>query len=140
MSKRSATPVDAHIGQRIRARRGMLNMSQTDLGQRIGLTFQQVQKYENGSNRVSVSRLVQMAAVLQVPITFFIDGLPAAKGGKVDLTGTPDIVGAFFALPHARELADAFIALENTEQRAAIARTAEAMRPAAPARKAKRAA
>lgn len=68
--------VDVHVGRRIRLRRGLLEMSQSDLGKELGLTFQQVQKYERGDNRVSASRLYDIARVLDVTISFFFDDLP----------------------------------------------------------------
>lgn len=68
---RQATDVDIHVGQRVRARRMMLGMSQEKLGEHLGLTFQQVQKYEKGQNRVSASRLQQIATALNTPIQFF---------------------------------------------------------------------
>jgi transcriptional regulator with XRE-family HTH domain len=70
-------PVDVHVGTRMRQRRSLLGMSQTALGAAVGLTFQQVQKYERGSNRISASRLVEFAKVLDVPITHFFDEMPA---------------------------------------------------------------
>jgi transcriptional regulator with XRE-family HTH domain len=70
-------PVDVHVGTRMRQRRALLGMSQTSLGNAVGLTFQQVQKYERGSNRISASRLVEFAKVLDVPVSFFFDELPA---------------------------------------------------------------
>jgi len=76
MAKRSPQPVDTWVGKRIRMKRMMLSMSQTTLGERLGLTFQQVQKYEKGANRVGASRLQQIAGVLQVPVSFFFDGAP----------------------------------------------------------------
>lgn len=66
-------PVDVHVGSRIRLRRTLLGMSQTKLGEEIGLTFQQVQKYEKGSNRVSSSRMFELSRVLDVPISYFFD-------------------------------------------------------------------
>ena len=72
------SPVDVHVGARLRIRRTLLRMSQTALGEAIGLTFQQVQNYERGTNRVSASRLYDLARVLDVPITHFFDDLPAA--------------------------------------------------------------
>ena len=72
------SPVDVHVGARVRIRRTLLRMSQTALGEAIGLTFQQVQNYERGTNRVSASRLYDLARVLDVPITHFFDDLPAA--------------------------------------------------------------
>lgn len=68
-------PVDIHIGVRLRLRRVLLGMSQTDLGDRVGLTFQQVQKYERGANRISASRLYEFAKILDVPVWFFFDGI-----------------------------------------------------------------
>src|SRR6266705_3147392 len=70
-SKRSGDPRDAEIGKRIRARRLERGLSQTELGQRLGVTFQQVQKYEKGTNRVGAGRLQRVAEILDVPITFF---------------------------------------------------------------------
>ena len=70
-------PVDVHVGTRLRQRRALLGMSQTALGDAVDLTFQQVQKYERGSNRISASRLVEFAKVLDVPVSFFFDELPA---------------------------------------------------------------
>jgi len=74
-------PVDVHVGSRIRLRRTLLGMSQEKLGKAIGLTFQQVQKYERGTNRVGSSRLYQLAKVLNVPVSFFFDDLPAEIAG-----------------------------------------------------------
>ena len=74
-------PVDMHVGSRIRLRRHLLGLSQTKLGDAVGLTFQQIQKYENGANRVGASRLFQLATVLKVPVAFFFDAMPS---GLVD--------------------------------------------------------
>ncbi len=76
MSTKSPNPVDKHVGSRIRMRRIMLSMSQEKLGEALGLTFQQVQKYEKGTNRVGASRLQQISEVLQVPVSFLFDGAP----------------------------------------------------------------
>lgn len=69
-------PVDIHVGARIRLRRTLLGMSQEKLGEAIGLTFQQVQKYERGANRVGASRLYDLSRVLEVPVSFFFDDMP----------------------------------------------------------------
>ena len=69
-------PVDAHVGGRVRLRRTMLGMSQEKLGEAIGLTFQQVQKYERGTNRIGASRLWELGKVLDVPVSFFYDDMP----------------------------------------------------------------
>ena len=74
-------PVDIHVGGRIRLRRTLLGMSQEKLGKAIGLTFQQVQKYERGTNRVGSSRLFQLAKVLNVPVSFFFDDMPTEVSG-----------------------------------------------------------
>src|SRR6188472_622763 len=70
-------PVDIHVGRRFRQRRSLLGMSQTAVGNAVGLTFQQVQKYERGSNRISASRLVEFAKVLDVPVPYFFEEMPA---------------------------------------------------------------
>jgi transcriptional regulator with XRE-family HTH domain len=76
-------PVDIHVGARVRLRRTLLGMSQERLGDALGLTFQQVQKYERGANRIGASRLFDLARALQVPVGFFFDDLPdgVAEGG-----------------------------------------------------------
>src|SRR6185312_10394535 len=80
MAKKAPNPTDKHVGARVRMRRMMLSMSQEKLGDALGLTFQQVQKYEKGANRIGASRLQQIAAILQVPVAFFFEGAPAAPG------------------------------------------------------------
>ena len=77
IAKKAPNPIDKHVGSRVRMRRMMLSMSQEKLGDALGLTFQQVQKYEGGANRVSASRLSAMADILGVPISFFFGDLPA---------------------------------------------------------------
>jgi transcriptional regulator with XRE-family HTH domain len=75
------SPIDVHVGSRVRLRRTLLGMSQEKLGEALGLTFQQVQKYERGVNRIGASRLFDLARVLDVPIGFFFDDMPDAMGG-----------------------------------------------------------
>lgn len=72
----SPNPVDVHVGKRVRLRRNLLGMSQEKLGAQLGLTFQQVQKYERGANRIGASRLYEIARILDVPLSFFFDDLP----------------------------------------------------------------
>ena len=79
-------PIDVHVGSRVRLRRNMLGLSQEKLGEAIGLTFQQVQKYERGANRIGASRLHDLSRVLDVPVSFFFDDMdpvraPAIPGG-----------------------------------------------------------
>lgn len=87
MITRSVTPVDIEVGKRIRLRRIEKGLSQTELGDHLGVTFQQVQKYENGVNRVGASRLNKIAELLQVPIAFFFhtDGHLKSKGEKNEI-------------------------------------------------------
>ncbi len=73
-----ASPVDVHVGARLRVRRTLLGMNQTNIGDALGVAFQQVQKYERGSNRISASRLFALTRVLDVPIEYFFDDMPAA--------------------------------------------------------------
>lgn len=82
-------PVDTHVGSRLRQRRALLGMSQTDLANAVGLTFQQVQKYERGFNRISSSRLFEFAKVLDVPVTHFFDGMDASVGTAKRKPGRP---------------------------------------------------
>jgi len=73
----AGTKIDAHVGSRIRLRRTLLGMSQEQLGEAMSLTFQQIQKYERGANRIGSSRLYQLSQVLNVPVSYFFDDLPA---------------------------------------------------------------
>jgi transcriptional regulator with XRE-family HTH domain len=82
-----ASPVDGHVGIRIRLRRTLMGMSQERLGEALGLTFQQVQKYERGVNRVGASRLFDLSRVLDVPISFFFDDMPAPMAGAAVAAG-----------------------------------------------------
>ena len=79
-------PVDVHVGARLRVRRTLLGMSQTMLGEAIGLTFQQVQKYESGANRISASRLFDLSRLLDVPIQYFFDDMPTAVAASSPAT------------------------------------------------------
>lgn len=88
LSQKSATPVDLHVGRRIRERRLIVNMSQMALADRLGVTFQQVQKYENGGNRISASRLFAIAAALGVPISYFFEGIEGAQAGATVKQGS----------------------------------------------------
>ncbi|MBB2163755.1 helix-turn-helix transcriptional regulator [Gluconacetobacter sp. 1b LMG 1731] len=84
-------PVDVHVGGRIRLRRTLLGMSQERLGEALGLTFQQVQKYERGTNRVSASRLYELSDVLDVPVSFFFDGLDRGRRSSGQTAGRPGL-------------------------------------------------
>jgi transcriptional regulator with XRE-family HTH domain len=89
LAKKASNPADKHVGGRIRMRRMMLNMSQQELGYALGVNLQQVQKYEKGINRVGAGRLAQISDILQVPITFFYEGVRRAAGDSTT-EGLPD--------------------------------------------------
>jgi transcriptional regulator with XRE-family HTH domain len=115
--KRRPTPVDVHFGHRMRARRMILGLSQSELGAALDVTFKQIQKYERGVNRVSASVLEELAATLRVPVTYFVDGRPAENGqrdgSKMDLT-------AFLATPEGFALCTAFQHIESKAMRSAV--------------------
>jgi transcriptional regulator with XRE-family HTH domain len=83
-------PVDLHVGKRIRLRRSMLGMSQDSLGKEIGVTFQQIQKYERGVNRVGSSRLFDFSRILNVPVGYFFDDLEAQNSPKMGFSESND--------------------------------------------------
>jgi len=83
-TKDGPTPIDAHVGGRIRARRGLLGMSQKDLGEKVALTFQQIQKYERGANRIGSGRLFEFSRILGVPISYFFDEMTAELKSYAD--------------------------------------------------------
>jgi transcriptional regulator with XRE-family HTH domain len=126
-SKKSTNPVDHHIGLRIRSRRLALGKSQEWLGEQLGLTFQQVQKYENGVNRVGGSRMVQIASALQTDPSFFFEGAPSneAVGASKSVNGkrTPDDpLDGFLATRTGIELARAFVKIKKSSRRALLKR------------------
>lgn len=90
-----ASPIDTHVGARIRLRRTLLGMSQERLGEALGLTFQQVQKYERGVNRVGASRLFDLSRVLDVSISFFFDDLPEQLAGMHGSGHVTRVAGGF---------------------------------------------
>ncbi len=83
-------PVDVHVGKRIRERRVSLGMSQTDIGEYLGLTFQQIQKYERGANRISASKLWTLSHFFEVSVEWFFDGLGKAGKGQEDVMTRPE--------------------------------------------------
>ena len=101
-------PVDVHVGQRVRQRRWMVGMTQQQLAEQVGIKFQQIQKYETGMNRVSASRLWDISEALEVPISFFFEGLDRADGQAetsklpVDLLADKEaleLVRSYYAIP-----------------------------------------
>src|SRR5438876_5528340 len=89
IAKKAPNPIDKHVGSRVRMRRMMLSMSQEKLGDGLSLTFQQVQKYEKGTNRIGASRLQQICHILQVPVTFLFEGAPSVPGAPQAKGTTP---------------------------------------------------
>lgn len=101
-----ARSVDLHVGQRVRQRRWMLGMTQAQLGDLVGTKFQQIQKYETGANRISASRMWDIASVLRVPIAFFFQGLNGQTADTSEMRGdissdkeAGDLVRAYYAMP-----------------------------------------
>jgi transcriptional regulator with XRE-family HTH domain len=125
--------IDKHVGSRVRMRRLMLDMSQTQLGDALGLTFQQVQKYEKGSNRVSASRLQHISNILRAPVPFFFEGAPASIGWpaaeeSVDAP-SPSFVSDFLATSEGLDLVRAFTCIGDAKLRRAIVRLVEEIAP-----------
>jgi transcriptional regulator with XRE-family HTH domain len=118
---KAPNPIDKHVGSRVRMRRKMLAMSQESLGAALGLTFQQVQKYENGTNRMGASRLQQMSDILQVPVAFFFEGAPNASAphdsGSALLVAQID---DFISDSNGLRLIGAFIRIDNAAVRRRI--------------------
>jgi len=103
---KSPDPVDIHVGQRVRARRKMLGLSQTQLGKELGVTFQQVQKYERGTNRIGSSRLFRMSTTLDVPVAYFFEGAETKLPGYNEAMGTLD--GDAYDRQETKELVEAY--------------------------------
>jgi transcriptional regulator with XRE-family HTH domain len=121
MATKAPNPIDKHVGSRIRLRRLMLGMSQGTLGAALGLTFQQVQKYEKGANRVGASRLQQLSQTLQVPVAFFFEGAPltANRPEPGDAPSSAD-VSDFLATAEGLALSQAFMRIRDPSLRRRI--------------------
>lgn len=117
MQKKSPNQVDRHIGNRVRARRTMLGMSQEKLADALGLTFQQVQKYEKGVNRIGASRLLQIAGILDVSIEFFFEGAPGLRGGFPG----DSLMAEFLTVSESDRLVRGFVRLKDDEARRKVA-------------------
>ncbi len=102
-------PVDVHVGKRVRHRRWLIGMTQQQLAERVGIKFQQIQKYETGANRISASRLWDIAEALDVPVSFFFEGLEEAAKPEADKPAVPadlmgdkealDLVRSYYSIP-----------------------------------------
>ncbi len=106
-------PVDVHVGKRVRHRRWMVGMTQQQLAEKVGIKFQQIQKYETGMNRVSASRLWGISEALDVPVSFFFEGLEAAASGTSGDTLPADILADREAL----ELVRSYYAIPENQRR-----------------------
>ena len=121
-------PVDLHIGQRVRHRRWLLGLTQQQLAQSVGIRFQQIQKYESGANRVSASRLWDLSQALDIPVSFFFEGLANGtsemngqgnvEAGVLQNKETMDLIRAYYGLDEGprRRLLDLAKALSGSEQ------------------------
>jgi transcriptional regulator with XRE-family HTH domain len=129
MIKKVPNPIDKHVGSRVRMRRMMLGMSQEKLGDALGLTFQQVQKYEKGSNRIGASRLQQISLILQVPVSFFFEGAPSPPGTPEGFgeAASPAYVTDFLATTDGLALVKAFMRIPNAKLRRRIVDLVEEM-------------
>lgn len=107
-------PVDVHVGKRVRHRRWMVGMTQQQLGEAVGIKFQQIQKYETGMNRVSASRLWDIATVMEVPVSFFFEGL---EGDAADATNSASQHGDLLADKEALELVRSYYAIPENQRR-----------------------
>jgi transcriptional regulator with XRE-family HTH domain len=127
MSTKAPNPVDKYVGSRVRMRRIMLGMSQEKLGEALGLTFQQVQKYEKGTNRVGASRIQQISEILRVPVSFLFEGGPssiATADGYGEGT-SPAYVSDFLATSEGLALTRAFTRISDAKLRRSIVEVVE---------------
>src|SRR3984885_3987450 len=124
IAKKAPNPIDKHVGSRVRMRRMMLSMSQEKLGDALGLTFQQVQKYEKGTNRIGASRLSQIAQILQVQVSFFFEGAPTVGTGSgpegFAEAASPAYVSDFLATSDGLALTKAFMKISDAKLRRRI--------------------
>ena len=114
--RKAPNPVDVHVGSRLRLRRLTLGLSQEKLGKQLGLTFQQVQKYERGANRIGASRLYAIAQILEAPISFFFEGLD-----ELETIDPEDRVEALLSNPEAVELNRSFARIKDQATRRRLA-------------------
>ncbi|MCZ8036384.1 MAG: helix-turn-helix transcriptional regulator [Novosphingobium sp.] len=122
MLKKVPNPIDRHVGSRVRMQRLVAGVSQEKLGGALGLTFQQVQKYEKGSNRISASRLQQIANMLDVPVSFFFEGAPTSEG-VAESFGQPGVnahVSDFIVSSEGVQLTKAFVRIKSPAVRRRI--------------------
>ena len=117
MPKKQANPIDIQVGNRVRIRRMLIGMSQERLGDLLGLTFQQVQKYEKGVNRIGAGRLFEMARILNVPVDFFYEGVNAHAGQPGAAEGESAPVMEFVSSGEGLQLSLAFMKIKDAKVR-----------------------
>jgi transcriptional regulator with XRE-family HTH domain len=122
-------PIDGHVGSRVRMRRLMLKMSQSDLADGLGLTFQLVQKYEKGTNRIGASRLQHISQILQVPVPFFFDRAPGQSAAVAEIADSDLYVNDFLATSDGLALVKAFMHIRDPKLRRAIVGLVEQITP-----------
>ena len=129
MSAKTPDPVDKYVGSRVRMRRIMLTMSQEKLGEALGLTFQQIQKYEKGTNRIGASRVQQIADILQVPVSFFFEGGPTSSVAVDGMSEAPSpaYVSDFLATSEGLALIRAFTRITDAKLRRSVVDLVEQM-------------
>src|SRR5215510_8762539 len=129
LKRGSRNLVDKHVGNRVRMRRLMLGMSQTKLGDGLGITFQQVQKYESGKNRIGAGRLQHISDILQIPVPFFFDGAPHIPGQPEGIGAAPwpAHVSEFLATTDGLALTKAFMEIKEPSLRRRIVELVEAI-------------
>ncbi|WEK51110.1 MAG: helix-turn-helix transcriptional regulator [Candidatus Kaistia colombiensis] len=120
-NKKQPNPVDTHVGGRVRLRRMMQGMSQEKLGESLGITFQQIQKYEKGTNRIGASRLQHIAQVLEVPVSFFFEDAPGVSAESGFAESRPAaFVTDFLTSTEGLQLNKAFVRIKDTKVRRRI--------------------
>ena len=126
--KRKPNPIDVHVGSRVRLRRTMIGMSQKKLGDALGITFQQIQKYEKGANRIGASRLQQISKVLGTPISFFFEDAPGGteSGGMAEGNSTNYVVD-FLSSSEGLQLNRAFVKIGDPKVRRKLIELAKAL-------------
>ena len=131
-NKKQPNPIDIHVGSRVRLRRMMLGMSQEKLGESLGITFQQIQKYEKGTNRIGASRLQHIARVLTVPVSFFFEDAPGSPPTEPGIGGVAERPSAsyvvdFLSSSEGVQLNKAFIRIKDPKIRRKVIELVRAM-------------
>ncbi|HZG31563.1 transcriptional regulator [Ensifer adhaerens] len=130
VNKKKPNPIDIHVGSRIRLRRTMLGMSQEKLGESLGITFQQIQKYEKGTNRVGASRLQNISNILNVPVSFFFEDAPgdnaSGQSGMAEASSSNYVVD-FLSSSEGLQLNRAFVKINDAKVRRKVVELVKAL-------------